>query len=72
VLPVALIFAGQGVVYAALLWLAAGLVVRVPQVGRALALALAGGLVVAALLVPLYHTPYHATRARVSLLEVYP
>jgi hypothetical protein len=72
VLPVAGIFLGQGLLYAALLWLAAGWVRRVPRVGAALALALAAGLVAAAALLPLYHTPYHASRARVGLLELYP
>jgi hypothetical protein len=72
VLPVAGIFLGQGLAYAGLLWLAAGLVLRAPRVGRALALGLAGALLLAALLRPIYHTPYHPTRAHVGLLEVYP
>jgi hypothetical protein len=72
VLPVAGIFLGQGLVYAGLLWIAASLAVRAAGAwARTLALLAAALLLVAAAALPVYRDPYHATKARVGLLEVY-
>jgi hypothetical protein len=67
----AAIFLGQALLYAYALWLAAGFVAR--RVGRARAalVAIGAALALAACFVAVYPTPYHATRAQVTLLEVY-
>lgn len=67
----ALIFLGQALLYALALWLVAGFAARRLGRLRAAAVAAAAALVVVACLVPVYQTPYHATLARATLLEVY-
>src|SRR5262245_21937929 len=67
----ALIFLAQALLYAGALWIVAALVVRALGRARAVALALAAVLVVAACAWPVYDTPYHARLARATLIEVY-
>jgi hypothetical protein len=66
----ALVFLGQALVYAALLWLVAALLARVDRLRVALlAFAVLG--LVAACFVRVYHSPYNAHAAQVTLVEVY-
>ncbi len=67
----ALVFLGQALLYAALLWLVATLLARAGGRfrGALLVLVLLG--LVAACLVPVYHSPYNARAAQVTLVEVY-
>ena len=58
----------QAIVWALAAWLAAGLCRRV--LGRATIVLVVLGLA-AALVVPVYSSPFHATRARQTLVEVY-
>lgn len=67
----ALIFLGQALLYALVLWIAAGFVVRRAGRRRAAAIAIAAVLVVVACFVAVYRTPYHAHLAQATLLEVY-
>ena len=68
----AAIFAGQALVYAAILYALVALLVRAMGRFRTQLLAFAALLLVAACLARVYHSPYHAHTAQVTLLEVYP
>jgi hypothetical protein len=70
------LFLGQGLAYALVLWLAAGLAVRalsrLPPLSRtrvAFFLVVLG--LALALVQPIYHTPYSSRAAYSSLLDVY-
>lgn len=67
----ALIFLGQALGYAIALWLVAGVLARRLGRLRGAAVLLAAALVVAACVVRVYRTPYHAHLAQATLLEVY-
>jgi hypothetical protein len=67
----ALVFLSQALVYAALLYAVAAAIARGVRRFPGLVLILAASLVVAACLVPIYHSPYHAQTAQVTLLGVY-
>jgi uncharacterized membrane protein len=67
----ALVFLGQALVYAALLWLAAALAARAGGRFRGALLALVALGIVAACFVRVYRSPYNAHAARVTLVEVY-
>lgn len=67
----AAVFLGQSLVYAALLYAVAALIARAFGRFHGPVLALAALLVIAACCVRLYHSPYHASAARVTLLAVY-
>jgi len=67
----ALIFLGQALVYGGGLWAIAGIAARRAGRLRAALVLLAAALVVVACVVPVYHTPYHATLAWTTLLQVY-
>jgi hypothetical protein len=66
------IFAGQALVYAAILYALVALLVRAMGRFRTHLLAFAALLVVAACFARVYHSPYHADTSQVTLLEVYP
>ena len=68
VLTLVVILLAQAIAWAGVLRVAAGLLVGV--LGRAAAWMVVA-LVVTATLVPIYRSPFHATRARQTLLEVY-
>jgi len=67
----ALVFLGQALVYAALLWLVATLLARGGARFRGVLLALVVVGLVAACFVRVYHSPYNARAAQVTLVEVY-
>ena len=67
----ALVFVSQALVYAALLYAVAAAIARLFRRFPKRVLALAALLVVAACFVRVYHSPYHASAARVTLLAVY-
>lgn len=67
----ALVFLAQALVYAALLYGVAALVARVFSSYPRLVLGVAALAVVGACFVRVYHSPYHANAARVTLLAVY-
>lgn len=67
----ALVFIGQALVYAALLYGVAALVARVFSGSPRLVLGVASLGVVVACFVRVYHSPYHAHAAQVTLLAVY-
>jgi hypothetical protein len=71
VLPVAAVLLGQGLLWCALFAVPAALAARALGRRAWLVVALAVALLVAAAVWPVYRTPYHATRYRVGLLEVY-
>ena len=68
----AAIFVGQALVYAAILYALAALLVRAVGRFRTQLLGFAALLLVAACFVRIYHSPYHARTSQVTLLEVYP
>ena len=67
----AAIFAGQALVYAAILYALVALLVRPAGRFRTRLVTFAALLLVAACFARVYHSPYHARAARVTLLEVY-
>jgi hypothetical protein len=67
----ALVFLGQSVVYAAALWGVATLLVRAVGRFRVALFALVAVGLVAACFVRVYHSPYNARAAQVTLVEVY-
>jgi len=67
VLLLAAMLLGPAVVFAALLWVLAGIAMRWSRVAWAVAV----GLLVLGLLVPIYRTPFHPSVARATLLGVY-
>jgi len=67
----ALIFLGQALVDAALLFALATAAVRALGRRSGVLLARAAALVAVALIAPIYHSPYSARAARATLLEVY-
>jgi len=67
----ALVFLGQALVYAALLYAVAAAIARLFGRFPGLVLGVTALLVVAACFVRLYHAPYHASEAHVTLLAVY-
>ena len=67
----ALVFLGQALVYAALLWLAAASLARLGARFRAVLLAVVALALVAACFVRVYQSPYNARAAQVTLVEVY-
>jgi hypothetical protein len=67
----AAVFLGQSLVYAALLYAVAALIARVFGRFPGPILALAASLVIAACFVRIYHSPYHASAAQVTLFSVY-
>ena len=67
----AAVFLGQALLYAGVLWVVAGILARRLGRLRGAAVALAALLAVAACWAPVYRTPYHATLAHATLLEVY-
>ena len=68
----AAIFVGQALVYAAILYALAALLVRAVGRFRTQLLGFAALLLVAACFVRIYHSPYHARTSQVTLLEVCP
>lgn len=67
----AVIFLGQALLYALLLWFVTGFVARRASRARAALVAIGVALALAACFVTVYPTPYHAVRPQVTLLEVY-
>ena len=66
------IFLAQGFIYSALLWIPAALLARLLGRRRGIiTLLLVVALLLVTAIVPVYHTPYHARSAHVTLLEVY-
>ncbi len=68
----AAIFVGQALVDAAILYAFVALLVRAVGRFRTQLLAFAALLLVVACFARIYHSPYHARTAQVTLLEVYP
>jgi hypothetical protein len=67
----ALIFLGQALVYGLALWAVCAVLARARGRVRGVLLTAAALLVVAACAFPIYRSPYHATRAETTLLQVY-
>ena len=67
----ALVFLSQALVYAALLYAVAAAIAQLLRRFPGLVLAIAALLVVTACFVRVYHSPYHAKAAQVTLLAVY-
>ena len=67
----AAVLLGQALVYAAILYAVAALLVRALGRLRGRLLALAALLLVAACFLRVYHSPYHARTSQVTLIEVY-
>jgi uncharacterized membrane protein len=67
----ALVFLGQAIVYATLLWLVATRLARARGLFRGVLLALVVLGLVVACFTPIYHSAYNARAAQVTLIEVY-
>ena len=67
----ALVFLVEALVWGTLCWGVAALAAHALGRFRGVALALAALLALVACFVPVYHSPYHARRPQVTLLEVY-
>jgi hypothetical protein len=67
----AAIFLAQAAFWALVLWWAARAIARALGRARPAGVVVAAALVAVACAVSVYHTPYHATRAHATLLQVY-